>query len=56
METQDGDLPVDKEQWGGMDPGTKPITMSKEVWDKLDRKAWSSIHIFILDSVLLNLT
>ena len=32
------DILVDKEQWAVVDLGTKPTAMSKEDWDKLDRK------------------
>ena len=34
-----------------MDPGTKPIAMSKEDWDKLCRKESSAIHLCLTDSV-----
>ena len=37
------DLLVDKEQWAAMDPGTKPTGVSIEDWEKLDRKARSTI-------------
>ena len=48
------DLLVDKEQWAVVDPGTKPVAMSKEDWDKSDRKARSMILLCLLDPVLLN--
>ena len=48
------DLLVDKEQWAIMDPSTKPIAMSSEDWDKLDRKARRMILLFLSDLVLLN--
>ena len=48
------DLLVDKEQWVAVDLGTKPTTMSKEDWDKLDRKARTTIFLCLLDLVLLN--
>jgi hypothetical protein len=75
------DLPVDKEQWIVVDPGTQPtgtpststqatgtqptstqttstpvIGMSKEDWDKLDRRARSNIRLYLADSVLLNVS
>ena len=37
------DLLVDKEQLIVLDPCTKPTAMSKEDWDKLDRKDMSRI-------------
>jgi hypothetical protein len=63
------DLLIDKEQWIAVDPGTQPtgtqptstqttstpVTgMSKEDWDKLDRRARSTIRLCLADSVLLN--
>ena len=39
-----------------MDPGTKPIAMSKEDWDKLDRKVRSEIFLCLSTSVLLNVS
>jgi hypothetical protein len=48
------DLLVDKEQWPTVDPGIKPITMSSEDWEKLDRKARSMIRFCLSDSILLN--
>ena len=39
------DLLVDKEQWVAMDPGIKDTSMSKEDWDKLNRKVRSTIHV-----------
>ena len=50
------DLLVDKDQWIGVDPGTKPTTMSDEDWKKLDRKAKSTIRLCVSDSVLLNVS
>ena len=50
------DLLVDKEQWVAMDLGSKPIAMSIEDWDKLDRKARSTIRLCLLDLVLLNVS
>ena len=37
-----------------MDPSTKPTNMSSKDWDKLDRKARSTIFLNLLDSILLN--
>ena len=48
------DLLVDKEQWATVDLGTKPIGVSTEDWEKLDRKARSTIRLCLLDSILLN--
>ena len=50
------DLLVDKEKWAGMDPGTKATGVSTEDWEKLDRKARSTIHLCLSDSVLLNVS
>ena len=50
------DLLVDKEHWLVVDPGTKPIAMPKEDWDKLDRKARSMILLCLLDLELLNVS
>ena len=50
------DLLVDKEQWATVDPGTKPIGVSTEDWEKLDRKAKSMIRLCLSDSVLLNVS
>ena len=47
-------LLVDNEQWVVVDPGTKPIAMSKEDWNKLERKVRSMIHLCLLDLVPLN--
>ena len=38
-------LLVDKEQWAAVDPGTKPTAVSTEDWEKLDRKATSTIRL-----------
>jgi hypothetical protein len=63
------DLLVDKEQWIVVDLGTQPTStksigtqttstppsgMSKEDWEKLDRRARSTIQLCLEDSVLLN--
>ena len=37
------DLPVDWEQWIVVDPGTKPNAMSQDDWNKLERRARSTI-------------
>ena len=50
------DLQVDKYQWITVDLGTKPMLMSDEDWEKLDRKAKSTIQLCISDSVLLNVS
>jgi hypothetical protein len=39
-----------------MDPGTKLATMSKEDWDKLDRKERRKNLLCLLDSVMLNVS
>ena len=39
-----------------MDLGTKHTTMSKEDWDKLDRKERSMIRLCLSDSILLNVS
>ena len=48
------DLLVDQEQWIAVDPGTKTTAISQEDWDKLERRARSTIRLFLSDSVLLN--
>ena len=50
------DLLVDQEQWATVDLGTKPTGVSTEDWEKLDRKARSTIRLCLLDSVLLNVS
>ena len=65
------DLLVDKEQWIIVDPGTQPTGtqptstqttslpptgISKEDWEKLDRRARSTIILCLEDSVLLNVS
>ena len=49
------DLLVDKEQWAAVDPSTKPIGVSTKDWEKLDRKARSTIWLCLSDSLLLNI-
>ena len=50
------DLLVDKDQWIVVDLGTKPMEISDEDWKKLDQKAKSTIRLYVLDSVLLNVS
>ena len=50
------DLLVDQEQWIAVDPGTKPTATSQEDWDKLERRARSTIQLCLSDSVLLNVS
>ena len=50
------DILVDKEQWATVDPGTKPTGVLTEDWEKLDRKARSTIRLYLSDSVLLNVS
>ena len=65
------DLLVDKEQWIIVDPRTQPTGtsststqatstpptgMSKEDWEKLDRRARSTIRLCLTDLVLLNVS
>jgi len=46
----------DKDQWITVDLGTKLMGVSDEEWNKLDRKAKSTIRLCVLDSVLLNVS
>jgi len=48
------DLLVDKDQWIGVDPGTKPTGVSDEEWKKLDQKIKSTIRLCVSDLVMLN--
>ena len=50
------DLLVDKEQWAVVDPSTKPNATMTEDWEKLDRKARSMIRLYLLNSVLMNVS
>ena len=50
------DLLVDREQWIVVDPGMKPIATLEDDWDKLERRARSTIWLCLLDSVLLNVS
>ena len=47
------DLMVDREQWIDVDLGTKPTAMSQDHWDKLERRARSTIRLCLSNSVLL---
>ena len=47
---------VIKEQWAAVDPSTKPTSVSTEDWEKLDRKARSTICLCLSDSELLNVS
>ena len=48
-------LLIDQEQWVPVDTSTKPTSMLKEDWDKLDRKA-STIHLCLSNLLLLNVS
>jgi hypothetical protein len=48
------DLLVDREQWTSICLGTMPIGMSKEEWEKHERRARSTIQLCLSDSVFLN--
>jgi len=48
------DILVDKEQLVAMDLGSKPIAMSREDCDKLDRKERSMIYLCLSNLILLN--
>jgi hypothetical protein len=50
------DLFLDQEQWKMVCPGTQPIGMSMEEWEKLERRARSMIRLCLADSVLLNVS
>ena len=50
------DLLVDREHWIDVDPMTQPIGTSKQDWEKLDRTTRSIVQVFLLDSVLLNVS
>ena len=39
-----------------MNPSTKHVAMLSENWEKLDRKVRSTIHLCLLDLVLLNVS
>ena len=48
------DLLVDREQWIAVDLGMKPTATSQEDWDKLERRARSTIRLCLSNSMLLN--
>ena len=50
------DLLVDRENWIGVDMGTKITGTSQEYWDKLGRRENSTIRLFLSDSMLLNVS
>jgi hypothetical protein len=50
------DLLVDREQWEVVCPGTIPTGMSREEWEKLERRERSMIQLCLADSVLLNVS
>jgi hypothetical protein len=47
------DLLVDREQWETVCPGTIPTGMSREEWEKLERRERSMIRLCLADSVLV---
>ncbi|KAH9291903.1 hypothetical protein KI387_042910, partial [Taxus chinensis] len=49
------DLLVDRDQWIVVS-GVMPMGMKVEDWEKIDRKARSSIRLCLSDSVLLNVS
>ena len=49
-------LLVDREQWTTFCLGTMLIGMSKEEWEKLERRARSMIRLCLVDSMLLNVS
>ena len=50
------DLLVEREQWIAVDPGMKPIATPQEDWDKLERRARSTIRLCLSEFVLLNVS
>jgi hypothetical protein len=48
------DLLVDQEQWTTIYPGTMSARMLTKEWEKLERRERSTIRIFLVDSMLLN--
>jgi hypothetical protein len=50
------DLLVDREQWETVCPGTILTGMSREEWEKLERRERSMIRLCLADSVLLNVS
>lgn len=49
------DLLEDREQWIVMNPGIASIGMSAMDWDKLERRARSTIRIYLADSVFMDM-
>jgi hypothetical protein len=47
---------VDREQWTLVYPSTQSIGMSMEEWEKLEIKSRSMIQLYLVDSVLLNVS
>jgi hypothetical protein len=47
-------LLIDREKWEAVCPRTILTSMSREEWEKLERRATSTIRICIADLVLLN--
>jgi hypothetical protein len=50
------DLLVDQEQWESVCPGTISTGMSMEEWEKLERRARSTIQLCLADLVLPNVS
>jgi hypothetical protein len=50
------DLLVDRKQWVHVKPRTKLKGKSDEDWKKLDKESHSTIQIYFVDSVLLNVS
>jgi hypothetical protein len=50
------DILVDREQWTMVFPGTQPIGMLTEEWEKLKRRERSMICLCLADSVWLNVS
>jgi hypothetical protein len=50
------DLLVDREQWVVVSPRTILMGMSKEEWEKLERRERSMIQLCLADSILLNVS
>jgi hypothetical protein len=50
------DLLVDRDQWIMEDPGTTHTGTSADGWKKMDRKAKSTIQLYLSNSLLLNVS
>jgi hypothetical protein len=50
------DILVGREQWTVVCPGKQTTGMSREEWEKLERRARSKIQLCLADSVLLNVS